>query len=556
MTHPLEVADQPWLARTRSLFERARDRIDAMLLRLHGRVDTPGYDRGLPYMFALLQATVLIALALARHHGLILGEETAKFAQATWQIAEGVKPVTTLAGGNVIAEQGSLILYPLAIVTALFPRTETLMVAKSLALAVTMLPLWRLARRHGQLGIGATSLVVFAYGIYSAVHAMNAADFAPAILAVPALMWAVLFGFDERPRLMVAAIVFALCCRADLGLTVAGLGVLLLLGEEQRGESQSRSSVRNAQSRLPEVKRRLREGRIAATIGLVWVLVAIFLVQPWLDGGDHTFLAPYAEFGDSPLGVLWGIISNPVTFLRSVGSLANFQVLVLLFAPVLFLPLTAPRYLMPAVPLYVLYMGAAVEPGRLREAAQTVPITVFVFVATIFALKQAGRTLVKRVRVERRIILALLLTSIIFFVRDSPSSPYFKPWDWGPRSAVDIARLDAVDELPSLDAPVRASSTVLPLLSERLGVYALDTETGETLSDIVVAAVADVDWIILDRDAEALLPADIDLFRVRLIERGWEVESRDNDAGIEVYRFTGVVTPEQLEILQASTDGG
>ena len=532
MTRALEVADQPWVARTRIRFERAWDRFDAMLLRLQGRVDTPGYDRGLPYALTIIHAAALISLALARHHGLILGAETAKFAQATWQIAEGIKPETTLAGGNVIAEQGSLILYPLALLTAVFPRTETLMIVKALALAFTMIPLWRLARRHGRLGIGASSLVVFAYGIYSAVHAMNAADFAPAVLAVPALMWAVVFGFDERARLMSAAIVFALCCRADLGLAIAGLGVLLLL------------------------ERRPRVGRIALTVGFFWFLIAIFLVQPWLDGGDYTFLAPYAEFGETPLGALWGIISNPVTFLRSVGSLANFQVLVLLFAPVLFLPLTAPRYLMPAVPLYVLYMGAEVEPGRLREAAQTVPITVFVFVATIFALQRAGRTLVKRVRVERRIILALLLTSVIFFIRDSPSSPYFEPWDWGPRTASDVARLDAIDR-PPLDVPVRASSSVLPLLSERLGVYALDTEAG-TLDDIVPAAVDSVDWIILDRDAEAA-SLDIDRFRSRLIARGWEVVDRDNENGIEVYEFTGVVTPEQVSVLQApveSDDGG
>lgn len=537
----LDVANVPWVARLRAVAERIWDRIDRMVLRLQGRVDTPGWDRGLPYAIALLLGAILVTITLARNHSLLLGEETAKYAQATWQIADGLRPVTSLSDGHVIAEQGSLILYPLGLLTAVLPRIETLLILKAVALAVTVVPLWRLARSHGRLGIGASSVVVFGYSIYTAVHAMNAADFAPAILAVPALMWAVLYGFDERERLMVVAVVFALCCRADLGIAIAGLGVLLAL----------------------EGRRRM--GVISMLLGAGWFLLSMYGLQPWLNGGSYEFLAPYAEFGETPLRALWGIITHPVRFLQVVGSVANFQVLVSLFAPVLFLPLTAPRYVMPALPLYIFYMGADVEAGRLREAAQTVPITVFVFVATVFALQRAGRTLVKRVRVERRIILALMLTSIVFFVRDSPSSPYNEPWEWGQRDEIDEARLAAVAELPGINEPVRASASILPLLSERLGVYLLDTRGPDSVPDKVAAATARVDWILLDRDDEidetdenALSSVDVGSFRTQLAQRGWNRVEFD-DPSVEIYHFTGVIAPElavQLESVADSDDGG
>lgn len=523
----------PALGKVRSVVERTWDRIDRFNLRLQGRLDTPGYDRWLPYGFAVAQAAILIVLVLARYDSLDHGLETAKYSQAAWQIGEGLKPVTTLAGGNLLTDQGSLVLYPLGLLTSVLPRIETLLVIKSLALAITIIPLWRLARHHGLLGMGATSTIVFAYSIYTYVHNMNIADFAPAVLAVPALMWAVLAGFDEKKRIMTAAIVFALCCRADLGLAIAGLGILLL------------------------IERRRRVGLIALLLGFGWFLVAMYGLQRWLGDGDFGFLAPYAAFGDTPLGAFWGIVSHPVQFAKTVGTLPNFQILVTLLAPVLFLPLTAPRYLLPAVPLYVLYMGADVPFGRLREAAQTVPMTVFIFVATVFALKRSGRILVNTVRVERRIILALLLTALVFFVRDSSTSPYQSPWNWGALEEIDVERISAVELIPpeSEGAPVRASASLLPLLSERLGVYALDVSVGKfdpenpeipipmtSREDIVVAAAtADVDWLIIDRDFEDI-DANINEIRLKLAQIGWQLQSGAvGEQRVEVFQFTGLI---------------
>jgi hypothetical protein len=302
------------------------------------------------------------------------------------------------------------------------------------------------------------------------------------------------------------------------------------------------------------IERRRRVGLIALILGFGWFLIGMYGLQRGLSDGSFPFLAPYAEFGDTPLGVLWGILSHPVRFAGLVGTQANFQILVTLLAPVLFLPLTAPRYLMPAVPLYVLYMGADVPAGRLREAAQTVPMTVFVFVATVFALKRTGRILVKKVRVERRIILALLLTAIVFFVRDSSTTPYTEPWTWGARDQVDLARVAAVDEIP-VGEPVRASSSVLPLLSERLGVYPMDFSFGEfagedpdvaiplneRLDEVIAEITRDVDWLIVDRDIENV-EADIERFRARLAREGWALQGENPGAElIEIYRFTGII---------------
>ena len=54
------------------------------------------------------------------------------------------------------------------------------------------------------------------------------------------------------------------------------------------------------------------------------------------------------------------------------------------------LPLVAPRYVLPVLPLFAVYLVADVPSGQLAEAPQTVPMIPFVFAATVFALARIG----------------------------------------------------------------------------------------------------------------------------------------------------------------------
>ncbi|MET0491120.1 MAG: DUF2079 domain-containing protein, partial [Acidimicrobiales bacterium] len=123
-------------------------------------------------------------------------------------------------------------------------------------------------------------------------------------------------------------------------------------------------------------------------------------------------------------------------------------------------------------------------------------ITAFIFVATAIGLSKIGRRSVERVNVDRRVLIALVFASAVFFVQDSPASPYEEPWAWGVRDEADQARLDAADLVPDRDS-VRASPTLLPLLAERAAVYELDT----TGNPHVRRAADGVDAILLDTEA-------------------------------------------------------
>lgn len=482
-------------------------------------------------MITIIAGSMLLWLASARSHSLGMGHQLAELIQSTWLIEGGYRPVSTLSGGNYMAEQAAFLLYPISLLTNFLAsyRVITLLTLQSFALALGVVPLWRIARGPGNLRVGATTAVVFAYVFYAAVHNLNIAGFHTEAIALPALLGAVLFGLTDRQIPFYLCIAVVLLARADLGLVVAGLGLLLAF-EGWR-----------------------RKGMIVAAIGLGWVLFAVLVLQPWLlsDASNYPHIEAFSAFGDAPLNILGGIVSDPLAFLRVVGSERNFIGLVSLFAPVLFLPVVAVRYLLPALPLYAIYLAANVPEGNLAESAQRVPMTAFVFVATVFAMQRSGRILVERVNVDRRVIVALLMTATVFFLRDSTTSLYESPWNWDERTAnaEGIATLAGlIPEDPNIN--VRASARALPLLAERIAIYELDTSGAEPDTD---SARENVDYILFDHTAaprfDDSLSGGFARFNSNLELSGWQLigEEAPLDAEgnqierqrVRLWRFSG-----------------
>jgi uncharacterized membrane protein len=311
--------------------------------------------------------------------------------------------------------------------------------------------------------------------------------------------------------------VLAVGTRADFALVTAGFGGLLVL----------------------EGKR--RAGAITAGVSVAYVIVAILVVQPYYNDGGFVHAMAFQDYGSSAMGALGGLLLHPFQAVGDLVDQQNFEILVMLFAPVFFLPFVAPRYLLPVVPLECLYLIANVAEDRVARPEHTIAITAFVFLATAIGLSRIGRRSIERVNVDRRVLMALVLASLVFFVQDSPASPYEEPWRWGTRDVADRARLDAADLVPEGDS-VRASPALLPLLAERPAVYELDT----TGNPHVRRAADGVDAIVLD--AEAAPTWDDDdrrRFQTGLEDLGFETVFAQS--GVTVYERTSAGEADQAD---------
>lgn len=534
-----------FVANTRARWRHFATRADRQILRLQGRTDTPTFDRWAPWVIFIVVGLVYLWFAAVRYYSVDMVDRLALAMNATWLIDGGYQPISTLVNGqpsgeNYLALTSGLLIYPVAAVTMVFPRVGALLTLQSFALALTVVPLWRIARGPGNLRVGATAAIVFAFIVYTPVNLLNLAGFHLEVFAIPALVAAVLFGLTRQDWRMWLCIAIVLAARADLSLAVMGIGILLM------------------------IERRRSTGLSALLVGGGWLLFTTFVVHPYVSIQDSwPALNAYAEFGSTPFGVIIGIFSHPIEFMKLVFSNNNFVVLVTLLAPVLFLPAVAMRYLFPALPLYVLYVGADVPEGLLRESAQTAPMTAFIFVATVFAMKKSGRILVERVNVDRRVIAALLLTSTVFFIRDSPTSPYRSPWSWLQRTANDEAIVAMAERIPR-NSPVRASPRALPLLAERFAVYQLDI-TAEP-NDDAAAAVKNVDYLLFDGSDAALYDSDgdYDLFGSTVEIAGWKlVDYYDprNEAGellpdrqVRLWRYVGGASQGPIVVESTPSD--
>jgi uncharacterized membrane protein len=262
---------------------------------------------------------------------------------------------------------------------------------------------------------------------------------------------------------------FVMLCRADLAIVIFGLGVLLMV----------------------EGKR--RAGLWTMVGSAAWLLLALLVFERLL--GQASLVAPdaFAAYGEGAWPVVRHVVTNPIEVLGDLVARDNLDVIILLLAPLLFLPLLAPKYLFPAVPLQALYLVAAVPIVGAAGARYTVAFTAFSFVAAAFALGRMGRRSVERVVVDRRLLVALVIASAAFFAGFASNSPYEHPWAWGGDGEARTAREDGADLVPT-QWRVRASVTVLPYLAERRVVYELPAQDPPIPRDVQVG----VDAVVVD----------------------------------------------------------
>ena len=490
----------------------ARRRLDTHILRLQARVETPVVDRFLPWLLAVSLGLIFALLALARHQDLGLGEQIGHYLQAFHLMEIGKPAVISELGFDVFAVQAAWVIWPISWLSQILPRAETILTIQGFALGLGVVPLWRIARGPANHRVGAAGALVFAYALHPSVHNLNLSGFHPEALALPALMAAYLAGHRGRWWALTVLLLIVVSTRADLGLAVSALGLVLV------------------------TENRHRAGWLIAGSGVVWFSVMAFGVQPALGNGVYPHLDAFKDFGDGALDVFLGMLADPVGLVSDLLARSSFEKLLLLVGPVLFLPLVRPRYLVPLFPLIALYLIADVPGDGFGNPQQDVAAVVFVFVAATWALMRIGTSGFSRVLVDRRVLIVLVLTAGVFFVRDSGSSPYEEPWTWGRRDLVDVARVASTGWVGN-EASVVASPAIFPLLAERETAYVL--RLGEpTIPD--AAMVSGVDVVVFDENELSWFQSEIGDFengmtlldfRRRYASEGIQVWVRRPDPG-------------------------
>ena len=410
---------------------------------------TPGQgrvDRVLPWSLAAATFAGLYLVAMLRAHTLLGGYDLATFSQAAWLITSGRAPFVTIRGLHLLGDHSYLIFYPIAWLTSVLPTVPTLLAVQAASLAAGIVPLWALARRVVGLGVPAAVGLSVAYAVFPAMHNINFFDFHPEVLVVPALIGAVLFALTDRWWLYAGCVALALASREDISVVVVFLGVLLV------------------------IEGRRRAGVATTAAGLAWLVLTTQVLQPHY-AGRFVQTAFLERYGDGVGEIIATMAGDPVRVLGDLFSTQNGVFVVALLGPVLFLPLLAPRYLLPVVPLEILYLLSSRPTAHTIQAQYTVSAIAMVFVATAMALPRLSRLLARRWALPSWAPAAVLVVvGVAGHTLLANDSLRTRPWGLRTRDVVDQARLDAAQLIPP-GAAVSGTDRMWPLVSEREALY-------------------------------------------------------------------------------------
>lgn len=219
-----------------------------------------GVSRRVPYLVAGVFAALYAAYSVLRHERLgSAGFDLGIFDQAVRSYAHFHGPVANLknTGFNLLGDHFHPILVTLTPLYWLWPDARMLLVAQAVLLAVSIVPVGGLAIRR--LGTRAGTAVTVAYGLSWGLQGALAFDFHEIAFGVPLIAFSMVALAEERWRTAVLWAAPLVLVKEDLGLTVAAVGVYLV------------------------VKRQWRLGAVTIVGGLAAMLLVIYVAIPYFS---------------------------------------------------------------------------------------------------------------------------------------------------------------------------------------------------------------------------------------------------------------------------------
>lgn len=310
------------------------------------------------------------------------------FDQAVYLISQNQTPISSFMGFHLLGDHAAFIFYPLALLYKIYPTVYWLFAVQAVALALGALPTYYLALEAG-LKTGLATAMAVVYLLYPMVFNLNLFDFHSDVIALPAILGAILAARRGHLSWFCLAITLILSCKAVLSLTVAAMGLWLLLFE----------------------KRRLY-GAIALFSGVAWFIIATQGIIPFFGGESATVarhLSRYQHLGSSFPEIAKNLVLQPQLLLTSIFSGDNLAYLLLLISPLLWglspLHLTPLVGAIPALAMNIL-SDSQLQKDLIHQ--YSLPILPFLLLAVIASLV-SGRGWLKHQR-------SVIIWSVVAFL--------------------------------------------------------------------------------------------------------------------------------------------
>lgn len=298
-----------------------------------------------------------------------------------------------------MAIHNDILLAPIAFLYFIYSGPETLLVLQSVALGLGAWAVFLIAMKilAGKKYHTALSFVcAFAYLMYTPMQRANIFDFHAVTLTTSLLLFMFYFWLTGRYIWSFLFFLLSIFAKEQIPLLTLFFGIYAIY------------------SRLGGAKGRFFSLFVIG-ISIVWFFVSMKVIIPYFRGTGHFALKYYGDFGDSPIGVIMGILTNPYSISKYLFHIDTIRYFWFLLGPLALLPLLSPLHLLIALPEFAINLLSDSWNMRNIIYHYTSAIQPFVFIAAIYGVKKITGFLH-----PRYVIILLLSTSLMFSFVKSP----------------------------------------------------------------------------------------------------------------------------------------
>ena len=432
------MAEPPPRARPRDLGPRTQDNARPI----------GGLVARLAYVLVVLYALTFGYLSIQEHeafstHAFDLGNMD----QAVWNTYHGRwLEFTNMPGLTIrLAAHVEPILLLVAPLYGLASDPRLLLVLQTLVIALGGLPAFWLARHELKSSL-AGLVFASAYLLAPALEVANLSDFHAVAFSSALLLYAIYFLRRDRYLPFFLFAVLAMSTKEQVPLIVLLMGISLVL-------------VRGAWG----------WGLATAGTALLWFLVAVGVVIPHFNPtGASPYLSRYDHLGGGVREILFSFVSRPQEMLAHVLEPAKLDYLRSLLAPVSYLSLLSPTFLVFALPDFAINLlsgYADMFTGKAHYGSTLVPLVIASAIIGARNLAGLAAWLHPRLFAPTALLVTLvvLAASLTGYVRDV----YLPLSDRLPQVTAHHRLAPEVMALIPRDASLVTSSTLNPHLSQR-----------------------------------------------------------------------------------------
>lgn len=294
------------------------------------------------WLFCAAFSTLLAIQSLSRftfYHNRTY--DLALYARQAWGLAHD-NFWDPIVDAHFLGTHVSVVLWPLGWLGQRWGVVPVLLVVQALAVGLAALPLARFAaRRFGDLGALCATVLWFAYPNISQVATY---EFHPGTVALLPLACA-LDALDlRRAGYFALSCLCVLACRADFAMLTSMLALSALADRRfSRGRHDGKTTARS------------RSVMTATTYAVLlvsfgYLAVQYLVLRPRFLASLTSYDLHFARWGGSPLGIVTAAFRAPSLVVDHFSEPKRWLYLPMVLCPLGFLPLLAPRYLLPAVP--------------------------------------------------------------------------------------------------------------------------------------------------------------------------------------------------------------